>query len=162
MTQIAHDVKTPHARARSATHALPLLAFNLACSRKQSLVALHSLLWHNDNDRVCPLIEFHARDHAHRGAVDVIVNADFFMSKVCEACTCRRAPLLGNLALERVVCKVAIFVPIGGCEVITKALRRSTDARDIPNGALLFWRIVSSGCFGIRGRTCSRDDRHEG
>ena len=46
-------------------------------------------------------------------------------------------------------------------KVLTNALCRSTDAGDIPHGALLFGCIAAPGCFGCRGRACGRDDRRE-
>src|SRR6202140_3473106 len=83
------------------------------------------------------------------------------MPKACDAGTGRRATLVGDPALDRVVRKVAISVSLGGRKVFTNALCRSTDAGDIPNGALLFVCVAAPGCFGFRGRACDRDDRRE-
>jgi hypothetical protein len=65
------------------------------------------------------------------------------------------------LALDRVVRKEAIFVSVGGRKVIMNALCRSTDAGDIPNGALLFGGIAARRGFGYRSRACVQDDRRE-
>lgn len=133
---------------------------NAAC-RRRSLLALHILLWHNDNYRVCSLVEFHARNYSHRRAVDIVVHADFFMPKGCDAGTGGRSTLVGDLALDRVVCKVAIFVPVGARKIFTDALRRSTDARDVPNGALLFGYIAAPRGFGFHSRARDQDDCRE-
>src|ERR1700738_418732 len=83
------------------------------------------------------------------------------MPKACDAGTGSRPTLVGDVALDRVVCKVAIFVSVGGRKVFTNALCRSTDAGGIPHGALLFGCTAAPGCFGFRGRAYGRDDRRE-
>jgi hypothetical protein len=52
-----------------------------------------------------------ARYYAPSLRCGVVVFADFFIPKACDAGTGRRATLVGDLALDRVVCKVGIFFP---------------------------------------------------
>jgi hypothetical protein len=131
-----------------------------ALSRK-SFLAAHILRSHIDNHRVCPVVEFHARHHGRRLVVDIVVHADLFIPKIGDTGTARCATFILDLALNRVVGEVTIFVSIWRRNVFAEALFRAPDTGDIPNGALQFWGSGASGCLGYRGRTGGRDNHCE-